>query len=323
MMNDEMQKRITPEEYDKVEAKFVSEYGYVGPLKKSSIKKYHKGNQVDINSDIWQHHNNTFEKETVLAGIKYHYIDPENLDIDSYLLYAGLCQGLMYAYSLEAFRFKKDCSGGLFWMYNDCWGETGWTIIDYYLTRKISYYFVKRALEPIKFILREDEGMVLAVGINETPEALEIGVEYGYVSFDGESKDVETCILELPAYSRDIVLSFPKPLQNDQKGVCFIRSIHSDSVASAILRTSTYRELAVPQTKITIEGIQRIEKGIRVTLSSNHYAHAVHFNLPDEVKLSDDYFDMLPGESKCVVIDDAFEEVEFEHIRPVAVNTDM
>ena len=155
MMNDEMQKRITPEEFDKVTAKFVSEYGYVGPLKKSSIKKYHKEAHLDISSEIWQHHNNTFEKDTVAAGIKYHYTDPEKLDIDSYLLYAGLCQGLMYSYSLEAFRYKKECSGGLFWMYNDCWGETGWTIIDYYLTRKISYYFVKRAFVFGKYKIKQ------------------------------------------------------------------------------------------------------------------------------------------------------------------------
>ncbi len=36
IMSQEMEKRITPEEYDKVTAKFISEYGYVGPLKRIS-----------------------------------------------------------------------------------------------------------------------------------------------------------------------------------------------------------------------------------------------------------------------------------------------
>ena len=77
-----------------------------------------------------------------------------DLGLDEYLLYAGLVQGLMYQYSLESIRSTENCWGGLFWMYNDCWGEVGWTIIDYYLRRKPSFYYVKRAFAPIKLILR-------------------------------------------------------------------------------------------------------------------------------------------------------------------------
>lgn len=160
MMNKDMEKRITPAEYDKVIAKFISEYGYVGPCRESSIELYHNRLPLDPGSKIWQLHNNTFEKNTVLAGINKHYVDLQDLSLDEYFLYAGLCQGLMLGYSLEAIRNKQFCAGALFWMYNDCWGEMGWTIIDYYLTRKISYYFVKRAFEPVKLILRLEEGYI-------------------------------------------------------------------------------------------------------------------------------------------------------------------
>jgi len=33
--------RITPEEYDKLDAKFISEFGCVGPTKKSTLYKYY------------------------------------------------------------------------------------------------------------------------------------------------------------------------------------------------------------------------------------------------------------------------------------------
>ncbi|MDO8686486.1 MAG: beta-mannosidase, partial [Clostridiales bacterium] len=104
-MNPDMEKRITPEEYDSVTAKFVSEYGYIGPCCKSTIEKYHAGMPVDIDGRIWKLHNNTFEKDTVAAGVEKHYIDPLGIDLNTYILYAGLCQGLMYGYSLEALRF--------------------------------------------------------------------------------------------------------------------------------------------------------------------------------------------------------------------------
>ncbi|OGO81240.1 MAG: hypothetical protein A2Y21_06115 [Clostridiales bacterium GWC2_40_7] len=320
MMNEDMHKRIIPEEYDKVTAKFVSEYGYIGPLKPSSVAQYLDGAPFDITGEVWQHHNNTFEKDTVVAGIRYHYTDPETLNIDSYLLYAGLCQGLMYAYSLEAFRYKKDCSGGLFWMYNDCWGETGWTIIDYYMRRKISYYFVKRALAPVKIILREDKGVIDAAGINETPEVVELNLEYGYTSYDGSIKEVKTTVLGLQPFSREYVLSFPKGLYDDKKGIYFIKAAN-EKVLPALLRTQTYRESEVPLTIITVQDFQRIGSDIKLIVSSCCYAHAVHFSLSDDVKLSDEYFDLMPGEKRQIWIYNAPEGLEMEKLKPRSVNT--
>lgn len=320
MMNEDMQKRIIPWEYDKVTAKFVSEYGYIGPLKRSSAERYLDGAPFDIAGEVWQHHNNTFEKDTVVAGIRYHYTDPDKLDIDSYLLYAGLCQGLIYAYSLESFRYKKDCHGGLFWMYNDCWGETGWTIIDYYLRRKISYYFVKRALAPVKLILRENQGGIDGIGINETPKSLELSLVYGYTSYDGSVKDVKRTSVILQPHSREIVLRFPKAFHDDKKGTYFAKP-ESDKVLPALLYTQTYRESEVPQAEITVQSFERVGSDITLTISSCYYAHAVHFGLSADARLSDEYFDLLPGESRQLWIYNAPEGLKKAELRPRSINT--
>ncbi|MCL2665788.1 MAG: beta-mannosidase, partial [Defluviitaleaceae bacterium] len=143
MMNPDMEKRINPFEFDAAEPRFVSEYGYPGPCPIESIKEYFDGEPIDRAGKIWDHHNNTFEKDTVVAGIAKHLTEPSGLDLDGYIFYAGLVQSEMLNYSLEALRFKNYCAGALFWMYNDTWGEVGWTIIDYYLRRKISFFGVK------------------------------------------------------------------------------------------------------------------------------------------------------------------------------------
>ena len=143
VMNAEMSVRTDTRSYDRIKAKFIAEYGYIGTCAKSSINKYLDGAPFDDTDLIWQLHTNTFEKETVRAGIDRHYADEKSLTMDEYLDYAGKCQGLMLSYSLETFRADPHISGGLFWMYNDCYGETGWTIIDYYLTRKASEKGVK------------------------------------------------------------------------------------------------------------------------------------------------------------------------------------
>lgn len=315
-MNEDMNIRITPEEYDKLTAKFISEFGYVGPCRKSSIIKYHGGQPLDKNGEIWQHHNNTFEKETVPAGIAKHYADPDSLDIDKYLLYSGLCQGLMYGYSLETMRFKDFCSGGIFWMYNDCWGEVGWTIIDYYLKRKISYYFVSRAFAPVKLIMREVDGKITVMGINDTSSAVEFDVLYGYTSFDGSSSSINTNSLKLEPYSRYQVLEFKKGDHDFKRGCCFVKPVDKSCPAlPAALRTADFRQLILPEAQIQISDFHTLSGNAVFTVSSSVYAHAVHFGLDDGTHLSDEYFDLLPGESRTITVYNAPDSLSANTIR--------
>jgi beta-mannosidase len=316
MMNPDMEKRITPEEYDKVTARFVSEYGYVGPCCKSSIIKYHGGKPLDRNSGIWKMHVNAFEKDTVAAGIAKHYTDPEKLDIDSYILYAGLCQGIIYGYSLESIRFKGNCGGSLFWMYNDTWGEVGWTIIDYYLKRKPSYYFVKRAFNPIKLIMREDNGIVKVMGINETYRKINIDAEYGYLSFDGQSGDFKKATLLLEPFSRHIVLEFEKGKFDFSRGICCIKPLScTDTVLPAFLRPGEFKNMNVPKAALNISDFKVDGNMAGFTISSDVFAHAVHFKMDDGIKPSDEYFDLLPGEARRIKVFDVPEGFTFNDIK--------
>lgn len=194
-MSDEVEKRIDPFLYDEIKAKFVSEYGCIGPCCMDTIQEYMDCSILEIDRDTWKVHCNVFEKDTVEAGIKKHYLDNvKNLSMDDYILYGGMVQSHILEYSLETMRSKFQCYGALVWMYNDTWGETGWTIIDYYTRRKISYYGVKRALRHVKCIIRKNEGKVQLIGCNDSDDKVIIRGEWGYILFDGIKRD--TVLLE-------------------------------------------------------------------------------------------------------------------------------
>lgn len=318
-MHPEMEMRITPEEYDKISAKFVSEYGYIGPCAKLSIIKYHEREPLDREGVVWQLHNNTLEKETVLAGIKKHYTDPEKLDIDGYLLYAGLVQGLMLGYSLESIRSKENCWGALFWMYNDCWGEIGWTIIDYYLKRKISYYYVKRAFSHVKIIMREELGVIKVVGINDTADYFEDEFEFGYVTFDGSLKECNVKELELEPYSKKVLVEFDKGYHDLTKGIYFIRALNLKNILPAVLNRGKFREWKISKPHLRVTEFRRNFSDIKFVVSSDTYAHAVHFNLDEGYVLSDEYFDLLPGEYREVTLNNVHNELGITEIYPVSI----
>jgi beta-mannosidase len=313
-MNPDMAKRISPEAYDLVSSRFVTEYGYIGPCSEATIKKYYGKNPVVHNDKIWNLHNNTFEKATVPEGIRKHYADPEGLELKDYLRYARLVQGLMYGYSLEAIRFYPKNDGALFWMYNDTWGEVGWTIIDYYLDRKPSYYYVKRAFAPVKFILRSsgDRQTVRVMGVNDTREDKTLQLEYGYAGFDCRYDSAKTAVT-LPAFSKGIVLEFPLPKGDLKRGLVFARSREAPP---ALLRTGPFREYAAGDSAVTVTKIEKREQGCLVTLQSSGYSHAVSLGLGSGFAPDDEYFDMLPGEVRTIAVKGPADRLDAEDIKP-------
>lgn len=298
MMSKKMEERIEPFGYDKIKAKFVSEYGYVGPCSLDSIKEYFDGQPVERDSKVWKLHNNTFEKDTVLAGIEKHYgIQADKLSMEDYLYYAGAVHGLILGYSLEAIRFKDFCAGAIFWMYNDTWGEVGWTIVDYYLRRKIGYYGVKRAFAPQKVTLRVLDGDVVVQLCNDNNEEIAIDAQFGYVSFDGSVRDLKPLKLCAGPRSRQYVLREPLPAYDYKKGTLVVIPQHTIEPAS--LRMMDFKELEVPKAEVKLVRCEQDGADVRVTVSSDVFAH--HVTISGDYKFSDNYFDLLPGETREVV----------------------
>jgi len=300
-MSHDMNERIEPKDYDNIEAKFVSEYGYVGPCSVETMKKYLCSDSIDRSSLAWEIHNNVFEKETVFEGIRKQYLDtPEDLSIENYVLYGGMVHGLMLGYSLEAIRFKEHCGGGVFWMYNDTWGEVGWTIIDYYLNRKIPYYAVKRSFAPVKFSMRIVNDELVVQACNEFPRQVEMNAMFGYKSFDGKIDECEQVSFVLPPHSRTYVHRESLPEKDYRTGSIVL--MPEDALAdSVMLRVHDTRNLEFTPGDIIVLKDSKVAGGRALKLTSNKYVHGAY--IKGEYKCSDNYFDIIPGEVKNVFVE--------------------
>ena len=297
MMNPDIERRVEPLLFDGVSPKFVSEYGYIGPTCIETIDEYMDFKPYKSGDMIWLEHTNIYEADTVARGIEKHYgFDPALLTLEQYLLYAGMVQSVMYGYSLDSFRAKPDCAGGLFWMFNDAWGEIGWTVIDYSMRRKISYYGVKRAFAPIKFILRLIDGYVVLTGCNDTPDALELSAEVGVFSLDGMSKDTKNLSFTLPAASRAELARLPLPDFDAARGVFAVLPA-AEEVGMEILRLGDTSSLALEAPKMDVSYI-RDGKDMLITVTAGVFLHGVHIDLA--IKADCNFFDLLPGQTKTI-----------------------
>jgi len=98
-----------------------------------------------------------------------------------------------------------------------------------------------------------------------------------------------------------VVARFRRGSHDASEGLYYARAQGDRGMDPAILRTDVFRNLRISPTTIRMAPAEAAA-GKAFTVSSDRYAHAVHLGLDDDTRLSDDYFDLLPGESRTVTV---------------------
>jgi len=289
--------------------KFVSEYGMLAPPAVESLRRFLPADEWRVGSPGWDFHNNRFEKDNLATCLRLYWQDPETLSLEEYVLGTQIIQAEALKYSLEHFRRRKFAtSGALFWMYSDCWGSIGWTIIDYFLNRKPAYYYVRRALAPLLISFHE-EGDSLALWLtNDTLQSIECLVEYGVLDLVGLTDYVEQVELVSPANDAKRVTEVPLPdAVRAQPGrfISFARLLVDGQTVSRNRWFPTgfsFKELSLPPAEIhhTVEQIG--DREFRLHLESSAFAWAVALHVPPGVWIEDNYFDLLPWETRTIAL---------------------
>ncbi|MDF2484336.1 MAG: hypothetical protein K0R46_504 [Herbinix sp.] len=293
--------RYELESFDRLSTRFSSEYGFHGALMYSSVKRYHDGENIEINSPIWTHHGEHPGKhQALLEGIQRHLCNLNQASVEDYLLYSGVLQGCLYGDMAETLRTKEYCSGNLIWMYNDCWPETGWTIIDYYLTRKISYYFLKRAYEPKKFIIKRHEGKVRFIVINESGENHTLQLEYGYVKFSGDKELIRLLEVEINKHST-LEFTIEEESLSAYDGCYYMKALNNSEFTTASEVRPYYRSLELCDCNIEMMIDDRTADYVDLRMISDGFVPIAYLtSQEDSIHYSDNYFELLPNEAKHV-----------------------
>jgi beta-mannosidase len=185
-------------------------------------------------------------------------------------------------------------------MYNDNWGETGWTPIDYYLRRKPSYYWIRNANTPVRTIVRRRGGRLVTRVVNDTLKEWKLVVRCGWMRIDGSDARMKSRTVRLGANRMVEVGREPIPGRRALDPREWIYAAHAKGGPAAsspsVWLLTPYRELAVPEPDIRVTA-----KGKTLRLVSKTYCHGVHVADEGRGLLADNYFDLLPGVAKPVL----------------------
>lgn len=282
--------------------RFISEFGFMGASTPKTLDRFLPDKEKKFHSHSWIHHDNsinagrtngiTYKMLEHWTGLNYKELSIEEYAIASMLIHSEALKEFILAFR----KFKFDNAGQLFWMFNDAYPEThGWTIVDYYLRKKLAFYTIKRVFNDLVVIAAHQGDSICFYGVNDKPENWQGTLRYGSFEFSGKHKQNETKEIVLPANSATILHSVP--------AIDYDLSAHSQEAVFARLETkegelvyqhrllnTKFKDIKFKKPKISIT-----REGEYAVFQADAYVWGVILDINGEMDLPDNAFDLIPG----------------------------
>ncbi|MBQ9554746.1 MAG: discoidin domain-containing protein [Muribaculaceae bacterium] len=314
---------ITPKEYfENQTGKLHSERGMPNVMTYEGLSRTLDAEHLWPQNLYWGRHDYTMEGAQ--RGASFNQLIADNFgEPTSAQEFCEWAQWINYeGYRAMYESGSRDRMGLLIWMSHPCWPSMVWQTYDYYLEPTAAYYGVKHACEPlhvqwnpvsnhVEIVNRSaghQQGKVKASIIDLNGKTLWEQVQ-GYVI--DEDMTLDMMQVEVPA---DIAGAyFLRLTLTDDKG--HVRSVN-DYVRTTVEndRTSLH-DLRLAQVNATVKG-----KSITLLNNGNTPAVMLRLNLKGSdgeqilpAIYSDNYFHLMPGESRTISIDWKYEDTRGSH----------
>lgn len=190
---------------------FASETGYHGFPSPKSLEKFLKNPQKIFEADgtptseylVHAASPETNPSADYAYRIKLAYDQVITLfgscedNFDDFVRQSQISQAEAKKYFIEKFRVNKwKCTGIIWWNLLDGWPQISDAVVDYYFTKKLAYYYIRRSQEPVCLMFAEPENGILPLfGVNDTKEKAELSYKVTRLS-DGKTLLSGKAILE-------------------------------------------------------------------------------------------------------------------------------
>ena len=291
--------------------RFMSEFGFQSFPEMKTISTFAAPEDYQIESEVMNaHQKSSIGNALIRTYMERDYIIPEKFED---FVYVGLVlQGQGMRHGLEAHRRNRPyCMGTLYWQLNDSWPVVSWSSIDYYGNWKALHYQAKRAFAPILINpIRQNDSLSIYL-ISDCPDTKDhLTLEMKVTDFDGkkQGKPIRLNTLTVPANTSQCVYRI-KPdtwLSPEEQQRCFMQLTLKDKAGNTLAETVYFfrktKDLLLPETTVSCEMKQK-DGMCELTLFSPALAKDVFIEIPLQgARFSDNFFDLLPGERKTVVI---------------------
>ncbi|WFB36761.1 glycoside hydrolase family 2 protein [Kiritimatiellota bacterium B12222] len=311
-------------QYENQKHRFFSEFGMQAYPHTETASTFTQSQNI-FGPEMDNHQKNGGGNQIIFHYISELYRFPKDYASTVYL--SQIMQAYCLRFGIEHMRRNQPRTmGSLYWQLNDCWPVASWSSIDFGGRWKALQYAAKRFYAPamvsVKLIGREMNHRSNNYVISNV-EGFEIYTVYddpksrkGKLTWElwsiSENKVVEkgdlSVQLRYGKSQRRKVLKPTKAIQKYGRNDLVLRTRLlcddlDESVNTTFLTTPRYVDLPQPNLKIQVKATND-KKCFEVTVRSDVPAYQIYLNLAKarEHRISDNFFDLFPGEQKTVML---------------------
>lgn len=289
--------------------RFMSEYGFQSFPEFKTVKTYTLPEDWNIESPVMAAHQRSgIGNLRIRSYMQQNYRVPA--DFEQFLYVGQLLQAEGIKMAIEAHRATMPyCMGSLYWQINDVWPVASWSGMDYYQRWKAMHYFIKKAFEQTITAALVKDGRVKISVISDEVAERRGELRLRLINFQGETLWKKDTLVQMPQNTALSALDIPLAElcdSNSAKKVVLVVDLYSPD-QQLIFRNPVYlvpaKSLELPIGVGLEKQVLPIQGGFRVRLRANQLVKNVFLDFGDEVEgfFTDNYFDLLPGESVEVI----------------------
>ncbi|MFZ4545645.1 MAG: beta-mannosidase, partial [Saprospiraceae bacterium] len=294
------------EQYAKKVPRFMSEYGFQSFPEWKTMLTYTEAKDRDLETPVMLVHQKHPRGNTLMR--KYmgrEYQVPSSFEDFTYVSQIVQAEGMRRG--IEAHRRAMPyCMGSLYWQLNDVWPVASWSGIDGLGRWKALHYFARESFAPTLISPTIDNGQLQVDLVRDDTASLkQAALEVKIIDFDGNMvSEFKEPLSSVCGNSSSLVLNKAvQPLlkgHSDKECLAVITLIVDEKIISKKLLYFAYPKfLKLPKPTITHQ-FEEQDGQIKITLRSDKLAKNVFLQTDALGHFDDNYFDLLPGESKEV-----------------------
>ena len=297
--------RVPFSTYETHHSRFVTEYGFQSFPEMRTVEAFTQPeDRTSIFTPVMLAHQKNDEGNSIIHD--YLLRDyPEPKDFASFLYVSQVLRAEGIKIGAEHFRRSRpETMGSIFWQLNDCWPVASWSSIDYYGRWKALQYYARRFYAPILVSPHLEDGSVKVYVVSDKTEAQDATLRVRLMDFDGKVLLEESLPIDVTPLASKVYLDWPlKKLTDagatDTSRVFVVADLTAGgvSVSRNLIYLAPVKEIHLKKADLQVETVES-SGGYRIRLTSPVLARSVYLSFGNlDVKLSDNYFDLLPGET--------------------------
>jgi beta-mannosidase len=297
--------RVPFSEYEKHHWRFVTEYGFQSFPEMRTVESFTQPeDRANIFTPVMLAHQKNNEGNSIIHDyIAKDY--PEPKDFPSFLYVSQVLQAEGIKIGTENWRRSRpETMGTLFWQLNDCWPVASWSSIDSFGRWKALQYYARRFYAPTLVSPHVEDGALKVYIVSDKVKAEAATLRVRLMNFDGKVLLEESHAVDVTPLASKVYLDWPlKKLTDagaaDTSRVFVVAELSAGTaqISRNIVYLAPTKEIHLKPAQLKIEATGA-NGSYKIHVTSPVLARSVYLAFGNlDVKLSDNYFDLLPGES--------------------------